>query len=284
MIKRDGESSIYYPDKPNRTLSLENCIQRIFTNEKAPLRLNLSKIIELRNTSTHFITEEYEMVYVPLLQACVYNFIEKMKELHGINMEEVIPYNFINLPVKLSYYDENSLRGKYSKQIAERLVSVGENISKMTEQNNINFAIRLDHFYYNTKNKNEATEFYYIDSKAEAGVRVIKELKNPNETHKYTQKKCIESIKKRLEKDNIQLLLNGEAVTFNKYHFGLFVSYYGLKTNEKFCFVHTVPSDAYTYSQQAIDFIYAEIKKDPKGILDKLKKSTKKANPGSKGF
>lgn len=37
-----------------------NCVQKIFTNEKAPLRKNLEKVIELRNTSTHFITEEYE--------------------------------------------------------------------------------------------------------------------------------------------------------------------------------------------------------------------------------
>jgi len=233
IIKRDGESGIYYPDKPNRTLSLENCIQKVFTNEKAPLRLNLEKIIELRNTSTHFITEEYEMVYVPLLQACVYNFIDKMKEFHGIDMEEIIPYNFINLSVNLSFYDENALRGKYSKQIAERIVSTEENISKMIEQGNSNFAIRLEHFYYNTKNKNEATELYHIDSNAEAGVRIIKELKNPNETHKYTEKKCIAIIKNRLEKDKIQLVLNGNEVTFNHYHFRLFVSYYGIKMNEK---------------------------------------------------
>ena len=62
MIKKFGEESIYFPDKPNRTITLERCVQKIFTNEKAPLRKNLEKVIELRNTSTHFITEEYEAV------------------------------------------------------------------------------------------------------------------------------------------------------------------------------------------------------------------------------
>ena len=65
LIIKSGEEAVYYPDKPNRTISLENCIQKVFTNEKAPLRKNLEKIIELRNTSTHFITEEYEAVYIP---------------------------------------------------------------------------------------------------------------------------------------------------------------------------------------------------------------------------
>lgn len=74
MIKAFVEESIHYHNHPERTLSLENCIQKVFTNNKAPLRINLEKIIELRNTSTHFITEEYEMVYVPLFQSCVINF------------------------------------------------------------------------------------------------------------------------------------------------------------------------------------------------------------------
>ena len=69
MINKFGENSIYFSDKPNRTISLEGCVKKVFTNEKAPLRKNLEKIIELRNTSTHFITEEYEAVYIPLLQA-----------------------------------------------------------------------------------------------------------------------------------------------------------------------------------------------------------------------
>src|SRR5690625_1049924 len=74
MIKTHGYDSIYYKDNPDRTLSLENCVRKVFTNDKDPLRLNLEKIIDLRNMSTHFITEEYEMVYIPLFQSCVINF------------------------------------------------------------------------------------------------------------------------------------------------------------------------------------------------------------------
>ena len=75
MINKFGDNSIYYKDNPKRTITLESCIQKIFTNEKSPLHCNLLKIIELRNTSTHFITEEYEMIYIPLFLACVLNFV-----------------------------------------------------------------------------------------------------------------------------------------------------------------------------------------------------------------
>ncbi len=77
MINKFGKDSIYYKDNRNRTITLENCLQKVITNEKAPIRKNLAKIIELRNTSTHFVTEEYEMIYIPLFQACILNFVEK---------------------------------------------------------------------------------------------------------------------------------------------------------------------------------------------------------------
>ena len=95
LINKEGENTIYYSDKPNRTISLDVCVQRVFTNINSPINKNLSKIIELRNTSTHFITEEYEMVYVPLLQACVFNYVDKMKEFHNIDMTKIIPENHI---------------------------------------------------------------------------------------------------------------------------------------------------------------------------------------------
>ena len=58
MLNR-GES-IYFSNAPDRTLSLENVLQRIYTNIYTRIRLNLEKIIELRNISTHYITEDYE--------------------------------------------------------------------------------------------------------------------------------------------------------------------------------------------------------------------------------
>lgn len=47
-----GES-IYFSDKPNRTLSVEGVIKKIYTDKHTRVRLNLEKIIELRNISTH---------------------------------------------------------------------------------------------------------------------------------------------------------------------------------------------------------------------------------------
>lgn len=274
MINKFGEDSIYYRDNTNRTISLEKCISTIFTNNKAPLRLNLEKIIELRNTSTHFITEEYEMIYIPLFQSCIFNYIEKMQEFHSIDITEVIPQNFITLAVSMKSLNESEIRAKYSETIANKMINTYSNIHNIVEENNSAFAIRIDHYHYITKDKNKATSIVSIDKKAEGAITIVKELKDPNDTHKYTQKKCVEEIKKRLAKLGINI---DSQKGFNKYHFRLFSDYFSFKTNERYCYINRIGENpTYSYSIQAIDLIIDEIKKNPEYIIQDLKNKLKK--------
>ena len=273
LLKTKGPESIYYKDNKNRTISLENAIKEVFTNNKDPLRINLEKIVELRNTSTHFITEEYEMVYVPLFQACVFNFNEKMMAFHFIDMTSVIPQNFLTLSVSMRALDEAEIIAKYPEPIANHLIDVKTSVDDLSVNNNAKFAIRSDHHYYITKNKDKATNIVHYEKEAAPGITIVKELKDPNNTHKYTAKSCIAAIKDRLNKECIELFYNGESAKFTSFHFTNFCKYYGLKENERLCYIHKQFSmPQYSYSQQMIEFIVDEIKKDPYHILDNIKK------------
>lgn len=269
MISKFGENSIYYSDNPNRTITLENCLQKIITNEKAPIRKNLSKIIELRNTSTHFITEEYEMVYIPLFQACLLNFVEKMQEYHEIDMTEVIPQNFLTLSVSMKALDENAIRAKYPEEIATKLLESNAQLEPMIAENNQSFAIKIEHLHYITKDKNKATSYVYVDKEADTGIKIVKELKDPNNTHKYTMKTAIKEINRRLQSGGIDFKIN-------QYIFDLFNKKYGIKDNEKFCYIHKqYAQPSYTYSMSAIELIVGEIKNDSENIIENLKKTKK---------
>ena len=270
IINKLGNDSIYYKDNPNRTITLENCIQKIFTNEKSPLRKNLMKIIELRNTSTHFVTEEYEMVYIPLFQACILNFVEKMQEFHDVDMTEVVPQNFLTLAVSMKALDTNTIRAKYPEEIAQKLIDANAQIEPMIAENNQSFAIKIEHLHYITKDKTKATSFVHIDKDATAGVKIIKELKDPNNTHKYTMKSAIKEIESRLQNLGIDF-------TMNQYIFDLFNKVYGIKENLTYCYTHKqYAQPSYTYSMQAIEMIVAEIQKDPENIIQNLKASLAK--------
>nr|WP_284784873.1 DUF3644 domain-containing protein [Corynebacterium sp. MSK192]MDK8697848.1 DUF3644 domain-containing protein [Corynebacterium sp. MSK192] len=65
LIKTQGISSIYFKDNPERTISLDDCLGKVFTNSKSPLRINMRELIDFRNTNTHFITDEWEIFYGP---------------------------------------------------------------------------------------------------------------------------------------------------------------------------------------------------------------------------
>lgn len=273
MIKIWGEYSIYYKDNPQRTLSLENCVQKVFTNNKDPLRINLEKIIELRNTSTHFVTEEYEMVYIPLFQACVFNFNEKMMAFHNIDMTTIIPQNFLTLSVSMKALNEAEIIAKYPEPIAAHFIDLKTSVDHLSVNNNAKFSIRIDHYHYISKNRDKATNIVHIDKNATPGITIIKELQDPNNTHKYTAKSCISIIRERLHRENIELAYNGNPTKFNSFHFTNFCKYYGLKENEKLCYTHKqFSTPQYSYSQQMIDFIVDEIRKDPIHILDNIKK------------
>ena len=269
LISKYGEDSIYYKDNPNRTITLENCLQKIFTNEKTPLRRNLLKIIELRNTSTHFITEEYEMVYIPLFQACILNFVEKMQEFHGVDMTEIVPQNFLTLAVSMKALDESIIRAKYPEEIASKIIDTNNQLEPMIAENNQSFAIKVEHLHFITKDKSKASSFVHIDKEAEAGVKIVKELKDPNNTHKFTMKNAIKEINRRLQSEGINFEIN-------QYIFNLFNKVYGIKENEKYCYVHRqYAQPSYTYSMQTIELIVGEIQKDSENIVEYLKKTKK---------
>lgn len=185
-------------------------------------------------------------------------------------MTEVIPQNFLTLVVNINAINEEEIRAKYPAEIAKKLISLNETLIPTISENNNRFAIRVDHHYYVTKDKNKATTIVAVNKDASTNIKIIKELKDPNDTHKYTCKHCCTAIKKALEKSEIN-------INFNSYVFNLFCKYYAIKENEKLCYVtKTFSQPQYSYSQQAIDFIVSEIKKDPEHIVQNLKEKLKK--------
>ena len=164
----------------------------------------------------------------------------------------------------INKFGEDSI---YYKDNKDRTIALENCLQKVIT--NQGFAIKIEHLHFITKDRNQETSFVHVDKNAEAGVKIIKELKDPNYTHKYTMKTALKEINRRLQSEGIELEVN-------QYIFGLFTKVYGIKENEKFCYVHRqYAQPSYTYSMQAIELIVNEILKDPENIVENLKKATK---------
>ena len=266
-----GES-IYFSDKPDRTLSVENVIKKIYTDKNTRIRLNLEKIIELRNISTHYITEDYEVKYAPLFQACVLNFVNEIQRFHNIDITKYIAQNFLTISTSYEPLSNEEIKLKYSPEIAEKLIKQSNEIDVLsTAYNSDKFAINIKQNLYITKKKSEADFVVSISSGSDTKVAMVKELKDPSDTHKYSYNNVITAVQERLKKKNIKL---GYSAGFNQYVLSLVIDFYNIKQDVKYAYEHVIGNQhSYTYSQQFIEFIVAEIEKNPHNFVESLKKS-----------
>lgn len=262
---------IYYSDKSGRTLSLEPTIKKIYSDKNTRVRLNLEKIIELRNISTHFITEDYEAKYAPLFQACVLNFVNEIKRFYNIDISNYISQNFLTITANYEPLSNEQIRLKYPPEIAERFIQQSNQIDVLTQEyDSDKFAIPIKQNLYITKKKDEADFVIAMASESPNKVAIVKELKDPANTHKYAFNNVIAVVNNRLSKSNIKL---GYKNGFNSYVLNLFIEFYDIKSDNKYSYKHSLGnSTSYTYSERLIDFIINEIKKNPDGFVESLKK------------
>ena len=280
LVKRDGSDAIYYP-KSDRTLSLEDCLRRVFTNSSDPLRRNMEKVIEVRNTSTHFIVPEYESFYAPLLQASVENFDEQMGRLLGVEISDRIPENYLMLSVRRGSVDEDECRGRYDPRVLDRMLERMEGIRTTEDElDNRRFACTYVAELRVTKRKN-ADLTLRISNDGRAPVAMVKTLVEAKNKYPYRPRSVVKEICQRIKRDGIVLMQGGvDAATrtksghpFNMYMLGLFISYYSMKGDARYAYDASMEGEnpSYIYSQQAVDLIWEKIKEDPSGIIDRLR-------------
>lgn len=278
-LLNDGKP-IYFKDKPERTISLAETISKVYTDKSTRTRLNLEKIIDLRNTSTHFITEDYEVKYAPLFQSCVLNYTKELMRFHKIDITERVPQNFLTVTTHYEPLTNEEIRLKYPPEIAERFIQQANEIDVLTEEyNSDKFAIKIKQMLYITKKKSEADFTVNIEKESHTSVNIVKELKDPADTHKYSFNNVVTAVRERLIKKHI-LLPNRNGFTTSV--LTQFINFYDVKDNARYSYKHRIGnSESYTYSQALIEFIVSEIKKDPHNFVDSLKMYKKKITPGT---
>lgn len=262
---------IYYKDNESRTLSLENVVKKIYSDSNTRIRLNLEKIIELRNISTHYITEDYELKYAPLFQACVINFTNELLRFHNQDITQHIAQNFLTISASYEPLSNEEIRIKYPAEIAEKFIQQANEIDILSnEYNSDKFSIGIKQNLFITKKKKEANFTVAICKESENKVAIIKDPKDPSQTHKYSYANVITVVEERLKKQNIKL---NYKKSFNQYVLNLIIDFYKIKDEQKYAYCHKIGNSThYTYSEQFIEFILIEIKKDPHNFVESLKK------------
>lgn len=268
IIKIYGISSIYYKDKPDRTISLSDCTKKVFTNDKDPVRKNLEIIVDLRNTSTHFIIQEMENIYLPFLQANTLNYSQKMFDLFNIDITKRLETSFLSLITNTTEASETDILSRYGNEIFNKYKKLKNDATTLLEnENNNKLAININLNLKVVKNIKDAQLTFSIAENAKDAIYFIDKVKDINTSYPYSQKSARELIMKNLKRKNMEINLH-------QTNFGLICNKFNLKNNEDYFYFHSL-TKRYACSQKLIDFVTNLIVNDP-NIIEKLKQENKK--------
>lgn len=73
-------NAINYRDDSNRTIGLDECVEKIFTSTTDKVKNNISFIRNIRNKSTHLILPEFDFMLAPAFQRCLTNYNKFFKK------------------------------------------------------------------------------------------------------------------------------------------------------------------------------------------------------------
>ena len=273
-LLKDGKT-IYY--KQNRTYDLGKVVRTVYTDKKQPLRLNLERIIELRNESTHYITREYEEIYAPFLQACVLNYCNQLKKFHDKRIADYMPQSFMYLPIFKGAEPNDDIDKAHPYEIREKFLRRKNQLEHLETQNSspdLYIPIRVN--YYQVKNKDSADVTYAIDKNAKENIKTVNKLFDPRDKFTLTAKNLYKAINKNIRNQDLRFNYtnsNGKN-DFNQYTLNIINKKYGIKDNEELCYKF---EEIYRYSYDAVNYITELIAKDP-DIISHIKE---KIAPGS---
>lgn len=263
MVENNGMNSIYYKGKQDRTLALTDCIKKVFTNEKDPTRKNLEIIVDLRNTSTHFIIKEMESIYLPFLQANTLNYSQKLYDFFNIDITKNIDTSFLSLVTNNSNLSDTEILSAYGNEIFNKYKKLKTETTNILEaENNNKLAINVNLNLRVVKNAKDAKLTFAISKNAEDAVYIVDKIKDINVTYPYSQKNAREIIMNNLKRKNIEINLHQR-------NFNLICDKYDLKNNEDYSYYHNL-SKRYMCSQKLVDFVTNLLVEEP-NLIEKIK-------------
>lgn len=249
--------AIYYPQKGGnvkRTLSLEDCVEKVFLNQKDPMRRNVELITELRNQAVHLVISQVPREVLALFQASVLNYHKCLNDWFSISLSDRVSVGMMTIvyDFKPEQFDISNpiLRkkmgaetAKYLMQYQAQLKAEFENLGKVAE-----FSISLD--YKLTLTKSGSPDIELSSGQGGEITNIVEIAKDSGKSHPHRQKDVVALINKALPFGR----------TIKPYDIQCIVKVFNVKKNAAHYYQCTVPGSPAQYSQTFVDWILIQYK------------------------
>ena len=241
ILKAKDINIINYKDDSNRTIGLDECVEKIFTSTTDKTKNNISFIRNIRNKATHLILPEYDYLLSSAFQRCLTNynkFFKKQFPNYNLN-DKITPY--IALVNPGNNEDVSSLVLNPAN-----LLLLNKLKAELNSDESLGQTLRL----ISTKKESEADLKYTIVKDSKDLATIINVPKNIETTHPYTTTEVVKKIKETLE------LSLGPNHGFTSNKFQDICKRKKIKSNQDYCYLFKYSkSKIYKYSDIAIEYI-----------------------------
>lgn len=252
-------SSIFYKKSRHenkRSISLSDCLKKIFSDSKNPVRRNIELVSELRDESVHLVIDKVPKEVLALFQSSVINYHNCLNEWFNISLSERVTVGMMTIVYDFQPenfdLDNPVIKRQLGAETAEYLLNYQAKLRK--EFNDLGkaseFSIPID--YKLKLIKSGKPDIELVSGKGGQKVGIVEVPKDPGKTHPFRQKDVIEFI-------NEQALLSRDI---NQYDIQCVAKVFSVKKNSTYYYQGTVQGSPSQYSQEFVDWLTNECEKN----------------------
>ena len=239
--KANDINVINYKDGTNRTIGLDECVEKVFTSTTDKTKNNITLLRNIRNKATHLILPDFDYTLAPAFQRCLTNynkFFKKQFPDYKLN-DKITPY--IALVNPGDNQDVSSLILNPANLLLLEKVK-----QELGSDETLTQTLRL----VSTKKESEADVKFTIVKDGGQPVQTINVPKDIEKTHPYATKQIIKKISETLE------LSLGPNHGFTSNKFQDICKRKNIKSNQDYCYSFPYSTTTiYKYSDLAIEYI-----------------------------
>ena len=255
--------SIFHKKKPNqkrKSLSIDECLGKVFPNENEPIRKNTEFISEIRNEAVHLLILQLDPYFTRVFQRGLFNYLECLDKWFGIKLSDRLKPGLISLIVdEKRLINVSVLKRRFNK---EDRASIKLWIEKFKTLEKLGDKATIPIQYSITRNPKKA-DLVLSSGKRGVGAIVLEKYRDVDYTHPYRRKEVMKKILERTRR----------GINFTSYDFEAYCFTQGIKkTKRNEYYWEEKYGSIKRYSRKLIDEMLTTVNTNP-GMLAKNRKS-----------
>jgi len=267
--------SIFRKKKRNQkreSLTIDECLKKVFSNNMDPVRKNIEFISEIRNESAHLIIDDLNPYFSRVFQRGVLNYFEYIEKWFNIPLSEKFNPGLISLiSDKESLRDISVLKKQFNK---EDFQSVNFWIKRFKDLEKLGDRATIPIIYSIAIVRNTKKADIVLSASVKGKKAIILErYKDMDSTHPYRRTESMVQIKKRLSK----------GIGFTSHDFEAYCFAKGIKKTLKNEYYWKPKYNSGQYSEKLIDEISTFLNSNPL-LREKIRKQYSEHLKKKRGF